>query len=169
LHRFVYHARSSFRNTAAFMTTHIRTATPADLATIVEFNRRLAAETESKTLDPERLTLGVQAALEHAAYGQYYLAERDREIAGQLLITYEWSDWRNGMFWWIQSVYVAQAHRRRGVFSSLYAHVAQLARKDGSVCGIRLYVDEHNRAAQNTYRALGFDATEYRIMELELR
>jgi ribosomal protein S18 acetylase RimI-like enzyme len=151
------------------MSIKIRPARSADQSSIIDFNRRLAAETESKSLDSVVLTRGVEALLKHPDRGRYFIAERDGAIAGQLLITYEWSDWRDGTFWWLQSVYVAAEHRRRGVFAALYTHVATLAREDGTVCGLRLYVDASNRDAASTYRALGFTLTHYELMELELR
>jgi ribosomal protein S18 acetylase RimI-like enzyme len=146
----------------------IRTATIGDEVRLADFNIRLARESEAKHLDADRVRAGVEAVLSTPAYGRYYVAECDGEIVGQLLTTYEWSDWRNGMFWWIQSVYVAPQHRRRGVFSALYEHVVGLARQDGGVCGVRLYVDESNGAGLSTYESLGLVSTAYRVMEREL-
>lgn len=150
------------------MSIEVRPARSADLAVIVDYNMRLASETETKTLDHETLARGVAAVLEEPARGRYFVAERDGAVVGQLLITYEWSDWRNGTFWWLQSVYVAAAERRRGVFSALYSEVLDAARRDGGVCGLRLYVEQANRNAERTYRARGFDSTPYRVMEIEL-
>jgi ribosomal protein S18 acetylase RimI-like enzyme len=101
--------------------------------------------------------------------GRYFIAELNGKPAGQLMLTAEWSDWRNGSFWWIQSVYVLDAARRQGVFTALFRHVDRLARDDASVCGLRLYVEHANQAAQETYRRLGLGATHYAIMELEYR
>src|ERR1051325_2207974 len=143
----------------------IRAATPADAEVIVEFNRLMERETENKDLDPTILSAGVKAMLGDPNKGRYFVAEagprpqplsqRERgEIVGQLGITLEWSDWRNGNFWWIQSVYVAQAARRHGVFRALYQHVRAEARKDANVIGVRLYVEHDNAAAQATYRTM---------------
>lgn len=143
----------------------VRAATPADAATVVEFNRRLALETEDKALDPATLTAGVAAVLANPARGRYYLADADGTALAQLMITTEWSDWRNGWFWWIQSVYVREDARRCGLFRLLYDHVHAEARRDGSVIGLRLYVERDNRPAQHTYRQLGMDATDYLLLE----
>lgn len=150
------------------MSFTIRPARPADAKQIADFNRCLAEETESKLLDPRTVLSGVKALVDAPENGRYYVADSDDELIGQLLLTYEWSDWRNARFWWIQSVYVAPSHRRQGVFSALYGHVAQLARQDPAVCGLRLYVEEHNAAALETYRALGMSPAGYRVLEIEL-
>ena len=147
---------------------HIRPASAADATQIAEFNCRLALESEGKRLDPETVQAGVEALLADAAHGQYFLAIDESEIAGQLLITYEWSDWRNGQFWWIQSVYVAPDFRRQGVFSKLLAHVHGLADERDDVCGLRLYVENDNTRAITTYAARGLESTGYSVMELEL-
>jgi ribosomal protein S18 acetylase RimI-like enzyme len=147
---------------------NIRPATLADASQIADFNRRLAEESEAKHLDTHTVLAGVTALLGNPAHGQYYLADDGVAVIGQLLITYEWSDWRNAQFWWIQSVYVPPQFRRRGVFSSLYAHIAELARRDPGVCGLRLYVEEHNASALATYGALGLGNAGYRVMEIEL-
>ena len=141
-----------------------RAATP-DLPTIVEFNRRLAKESEGKTLDPAVITAGVAAALADPAKGPYYLAVDGGEIVGQMQITFEFSDWRNGWFWWIQGVYVRPESRRRGVFRALYDHVLEAARRDPDVIGVRLYVEKENHAAQQTYQRLGMEWTDYWVME----
>lgn len=150
------------------MSIAIRPARPNDHETIVEFNALLAAETEGRTLDSDTLRAGVARVLAEPALGRYFVAERAGNVAGQLMITYEWSDWRNGLFWWLQSVYVPAAHRRQGVFRALYRHVEAAARAEPGCCGLRLYVDERNRAAQDVYRALGMVPAGYRILELEL-
>ncbi len=137
----------------------IRDAVLEDAPTIVDFNRRLAWETEQKRLDDATLTAGVDAALRHPEYARYFVAEASDSgaaaIVGQLMITYEWSDWRNGLFWWIQSVYVRAEFRKQGVFSRLYEHVERLARAAPDACGLRLYVEHANDAALATYRKLG--------------
>ena len=144
----------------------IRQGRPNDAPTIVEFNRRLAMETEGKVLDLAVLTAGVSAALaDPTRKGPYYLAVDGDTILGQLQITFEWSDWRNGWFWWIQSVYVLAGARKTGVFRSLYEHVAALSRRDPEVIGLRLYVERDNHAAQKTYGRLGMDQTAYLLLE----
>ena len=142
----------------------IRDATPEDVDTIVAFNAAMAEETEARTLDSERLRHGVRAILGDASRGQYWIAAAGGETVGQVMATREWSDWRNGWFWWLQSVYVAPPHRRRGVFRALYARVRDEARNAGA-CGLRLYVDRRNERAQRTYESLGMNMTEYRVME----
>ncbi len=149
------------------MTVIIRPATSTDMPIITEFNCRLAEESENKQLDQDTVIAGVTALLDSADRGRYYVAEIDSEVIGQLLITYEWSDWRNGLLWWIQSVYVAPSYRRSGVFSSLYKTVSDLARDDPAVCGLRLYVEEENERAQSTYASLGMSRTRYEVMELD--
>ena len=143
----------------------IREGRPDDWAAIVEFNRLLAQESEHKVLDPAVVTPGVKRMFADATLGRYFLAEEDGRVIGQTMITYEWSDWRNGNLWWLQSVYVDQAHRGRGVFASLYRHIEELARREAGVCGIRLYVEEHNRAAQAAYVAAGLTPAGYLVFE----
>lgn len=147
------------------MTFAIRTARPEDAATIAAFNAALAAETEGRVLDPARLAAGVAALLADSSKGIYFVADHAGSVIGQTLITYEWSDWRNGTFWWIQSVYVHPDWRRRGVFRALYRHIHALAERDPTVCGLRLYVEDHNRRAQQTYLALGMRDAGYRVLE----
>ena len=144
----------------------IRPATPSDGVGIVDFNFRLAVESENKTLDRSTLESGVAALLEDPGKGSYFLAATGSgEIVGQLMITYEWSDWRNGLFWWLQSVYVIPEFRKQGVFTELLNHVSALALGDPEVCGIRLYVDKDNAPAQSTYGARGFEHGNYELME----
>jgi GNAT superfamily N-acetyltransferase len=147
------------------MPIQVRAATPADVAVLCEFNARLSEESEGKTLDPHRLRRGVEAMLADDAKGRYFLAEEEGVVVGQLGVTTEWSDWRNGFFWWIQSVYVRQDARRRGVFRNLFQHVHEAAKRDPLVIGIRLYVDRSNHAAHGTYRTLGLEWTDYHVME----
>lgn len=145
----------------------VRPATPADAAFLVEGNAQMALETESLELDLDRLGSGVRAMFDDPARGFYLIAEIAGRRAGQMMITYEWSDWRNGVFWWIQSVYTVPEFRRRGVFRALYAHAGMLARAQGSVCGLRLYVEAHNHSAQETYRRCGMQETVYRMFEVD--
>ena len=134
---------------------------------IAEFNCRLAEESENRHLDPETVVAGVSALLASADLGRYYVAEIDGKVVGQLLITYEWSDWRNGLFWWIQSVYVVPARRRSGIFSSLYRKVSDIAQHDPAVCGLRLYVEQTNKRAHDTYVSLGMSQAGYEVMEVD--
>jgi GNAT superfamily N-acetyltransferase len=146
------------------MNPHIREARTADAATIAEFNIRMAMETEQLALEPATVDQGVRAALADRGKGTYYVAEMDGTLAGQLMITHEWSDWRNGDLWWIQSVYVRPNYRRCGVFKALYRHVQQAAR-DAHAAGVRLYVERDNHAAQQSYARLGMSLTHYAVME----
>lgn len=150
-------------------TIQVRDATVDDIPTIAAFNTAIASETENHELDQDLIHAGVTTLLADGSKGRYWLAEIGGQIAGQIMVTYEFSDWRNGTMWWIQSVYVHAEHRRKGVFSALYRHVESLARGDGQAAGIRLYVDESNRRAQNTYRSLGMRMRDYRIMEVDFR
>jgi ribosomal protein S18 acetylase RimI-like enzyme len=142
----------------------VRLATPADAAVLIEFNAAMARETEGKDLLPEVIGAGVHSLLANPAAGFYVIAEAERVLAA-LMITKEWSDWRNGSFWWIQSVYVRPEARRQGIYRRLYRHVQEMAAKDPKVCGFRLYVERENRAAQATYGALGMKETRYLVFE----
>ena len=143
----------------------VRRAAMSDLNTLVEFNAAMAQETESRTLELDRLRDGVAAVLNDETLGFYCVAEELGTVIGQLLITTEWSDWRNGYFWWIQSVYVAPGFRRRGVYSSLHSYVTAEARREGNVCGLRLYVDRDNVAAHKTYTSLDMRRSNYQLWE----
>jgi ribosomal protein S18 acetylase RimI-like enzyme len=147
------------------MALTVRPATLDDSPLIVEFNRLMAHETEGKALDTAVLTNGVRAALSDAGKGLYFIADDDGVVVGQTMVTTEWSDWRNGWFWWIQSVYVRPEARRRGVFKALYQHLLEAARRAPSVIGIRLYVEHENRRAQETYLSLGMKRTGYLLLE----
>lgn len=147
------------------MSLNLRRATPADAATIVEFNRRLAWESEAKALDVAVLTRGVAALFADAAKGFYTVAERNGEVLGQTLITVEWSDWRNGWFWWIQSVYVREDARQAGVFRAIFEHLHNEAKANG-VIGLRLYVERENERAKAAYHKLGMIDTSYELLEI---
>jgi GNAT superfamily N-acetyltransferase len=147
------------------MALTVRRGTVADALTVAEFNRRLAQETEGKALDPDLLARGVAAGLADPRKALYFLAEEGGEVHGQMMVTTEWSDWRNGWIWWIQSVYVRQEARRRGAFRALYEHVYQAACRDPEVIGLRLYVERDNHAAQQTYLKMGMEGTSYLIFE----
>jgi GNAT superfamily N-acetyltransferase len=127
----------------------------------------MAQETEGLALDADVVRPGVAAVLADDALGFYLVAEVDGQAAGQLMVTYEWSDWRNGLFWWIQSVFVRLEFRRRGVYSALHRQVAQAAREAGGVCGIRLYVEQDNTIAQQVYESLEMHRTRYQMYEVE--
>lgn len=145
----------------------VRQATAEDISTIVRFNAAMARETEGRELAEDILQQGVGAVLTDETKGLYFLAESDGRVVGQLLITYEWSDWRNGNFWWIQSVYVEEPYRGRGVFKSLFRYIEDLARHKPGVCGIRLYVEKTNTRAQKVYEQLGMHRSHYEMFELE--
>jgi ribosomal protein S18 acetylase RimI-like enzyme len=147
------------------MSLTIRRATAADEGVLVEFNAALAWETEHKRLRPEVLTAGVRAVFADPAKGFYTVAEEGGTVVGQMMVTFEWSDWRNGWFWWVQSVYVREDARRNGVFRALYKEIETQAAADPTVIGIRLYVESDNTRAQATYRALGMTTTTYGVME----
>ena len=149
------------------MTTSVRRATREDLTTIVEFNVAMAAESEHRRLDARGLTRGAEHLFDEPADGFYLMAEVDGTAAGSLMVTYEWSDWRNGRFWWIQSVYVLPKFRRAAVYSKMPAWVRKAAISDEHACGIRLYVEKQNIGAQATYQSLGMVATHYDLYEEE--
>ncbi|WP_438015279.1 GNAT family N-acetyltransferase [Sorangium sp. So ce315] len=146
----------------------IRRAAPADAAILAANNRAMALETEGKVLDTATTVRGAAALIADGGKGFYLVAERASEVVGQLMVTYEWSDWRNATFWWIQSVYVSPAARRGGVFRALYRRVQEMAADAGDVCGIRLYVETANARAQATYAALGMQRSHYELYELDL-
>lgn len=143
----------------------IRTATLDDAETIAGFNAAMARETEDKPLDLDTVRAGVEGLFADPARGFYLVAERDGRVVGSLMITTEWSDWRNGTFWWVQSVYIRPEARRQGIYSALYAEVKQRAQAADVVCGIRLYVERSNTVARDAYEALGMTATSYRLYE----
>ena len=148
---------------------NIRRAGPEDVATIASFSAAMAHETEGRRLDLDRLHLGTIALIEAPARGFFMVAELeqadDRRLLGQLMVTYEWSDWRNGAFWWIQSVYVDPAWRRNGVYRRLHDTVVEMGKADQKMCGIRLYVARDNRAAQTVYRRVGLTPSMYDVYE----
>jgi len=145
----------------------IRTATFGDAETIARFNSLMAKETEGVALDWERVLAGVRAVFERPERGWYLVALESGEVVGQLMVTFEWSDWRNGVFWWIQSVYVKPAARGRGVYKALYAELLRRAREDAGVCGIRLYVEKHNERAQGVYARQGMRRADYDLFEVD--
>jgi len=143
----------------------VRAARLSDLAYLVRFSAAMAEETERRTLDLERLRQGISGVLTSKERGYYLVAETKSRVVGQLLITFEWSDWRNGLFWWIQSVYVEPAMRKEGVYRTMHDYVLQEAKRRPDVCGIRLYVEKDNMVAQAAYRRLGMRMTGYHVYE----
>ncbi|MBN1542216.1 GNAT family N-acetyltransferase [candidate division KSB1 bacterium] len=143
----------------------IRRGRPDDLETIARFNIAMARETEGIELETETIRAGVRNLMQNPERGFYLVAESESAIAGCLMITFEWSDWRNGLFWWIQSVYVQPEFRRQGVYRRLYATIQKEAHRDPMICGFRLYVEKNNEHAIQTYRSLGMGETPYRIFE----
>jgi GNAT superfamily N-acetyltransferase len=150
------------------MALRIRHAAPTDLEFLARGNEAMARETEDKRLDPQTIRSGVAAVLSEPARGRYFIAEDESGTPiGQLLVTYEWSDWRNAQFWWFQSVYVLPSARRNGVFKALYDHVDALVRSTPGICGLRLYVETDNVAAQRAYARCGMHDANYRVMEVD--
>jgi GNAT superfamily N-acetyltransferase len=147
------------------VTIAIRAAGAADIDTIVAFNVAMAAESEGRDLHPERLRSGLEWIIGHPAEGRVIVAERNGERAGSAMMTYEWSEWRNGRFWWIQSVYVEPSHRRHGVYRAIHAWIRAQAAADPQACGIRLYVEKDNGGARAAYLGLGMVVTDYDLME----
>ena len=142
----------------------IRNAEPDDAADIIDFQNKMAWETEKLELIPEKVTNGVLAVFSDPAKGQYWVAEDDGKIIASLLITYEWSDWRNANVWWFQSVYVLPEFRRKGVFRMMYEKIRTEAEKKG-IAGLRLYVETNNIRAHKTYESLGMQCEHYRMYE----
>jgi GNAT superfamily N-acetyltransferase len=150
------------------MSLRIRDAIPSDREFLARGNEAMALETEHKRLDPHVVRQGVATVLGDQAHGRYFLAEDDAgQPVGQLMVTCEWSDWRNGQFWWIQSVYVLPAARKQGVFRALYDHVDRLSQTTPGVIGLRLYVESDNVAAQRAYRRCGMNDSGYRVFEVD--
>jgi len=145
----------------------LRPAAPADAGVIAAHNIAMAEETEGRALDPATVRAGVESVLADPRRGFYLLAEAEGQVIGQAMVTYEWSDWRNGDFWWVQSVYVAPAFRRQGIFTRIFRAVEEAARGRPDVVGLRLYVEKENRTAQETYRRLGMARSGYAMFELE--
>ena len=143
-------------------------AATEDVAAIAQFNIAMAAETEDLALDSQTVHAGVAAVVSDDRRGFYLVARSDGKAIGSLMITYEWSDWRNGNLWWIQSVYVVPSARKQGIFRLLYDNVISLAKQSGDAAGVRLYVEKDNRGAQEVYRKLGMSETAYRVFEIIL-
>ena len=146
----------------------IRKANLNDIEWLVDFNMAMALETENRELSRSVLTRGVKSMLDNPEKGFYLLAEYEEWVVGTLMITYEWSDWRNGFFWWIQSVFVEKGFRKRGVYSALYQHVKNVADQSGNVCGFRLYVEQNNAIAKRAYERQGMVSTRYEMFEEDI-
>ncbi len=145
----------------------MRRAVPEDMESIVRFNAAIALETEGKVLDAEQLREGVAAMFKRHGLGFYCVAESSGRVVGQLMITTEWSDWRNSHYWWIQSVYVDTGHRRLGVYRTLHSFVVAEAREKGGVQGLKLYVDRDNKPAQSVYASLAMSHSHYDLWEID--
>lgn len=143
----------------------IRQAVSTDVETIARFNIALCRETEGRELDPATVTHGVRRFVCEPNRGKYFVAEIDGQIVGQAAYTFEWSDWRNGEIWWIQSVYVHPDFRSQGVFRTLFMHIKELGEADVDCCGLRLYMEQENDTARASYRRLGFSETGYVVFE----
>jgi GNAT superfamily N-acetyltransferase len=142
----------------------IRKAKPEDAVVIIDFQKKMAWETEQMALVTDLVTRGVKAVFENPARGQYWVAEREGIVISSLLITHEWSDWRNADVWWFQSVYVLPEYRRKGVFRKMYTFIKEEAVRKG-IAGLRLYVETNNFPAQKTYESLGMQSEHYRMYE----
>ena len=147
------------------MEIHTREAVVTDAPAIIAFQQLMARETESIELDEPAVGRGVHAVFGDPSRGRYFVAEAEGRVIASLLITYEWSDWRDGNVWWIQSVYVRPEHRRRGVYARMYEELKGRALAEGSVRGIRLYVDRRNTPAQEVYRRCGMNGDHYLVFE----
>lgn len=150
------------------MSLDIRDAVPADAPQLAQWAQAMAWETEQKTLPAETVLAGVVNGMASPERARYFVAEVSGVAVATLMLTTEWSDWRNGQWWWIQSVYVEPAYRRQGLYRALYRHILALAKADTGVCGVRLYVEKDNAVAQQTYTALGMQDAHYRVFEQAL-
>jgi ribosomal protein S18 acetylase RimI-like enzyme len=149
-------------------TIAVRNAREQDIPALTDFNLAMARETENKILSFAKVKAGMRAVIRYPDHGFYLVADLNGRVAGSLLVTREWSDWRNGVFWWIQSVYVPPEFRNLGIYRALYDAVKARAKSTPEVCGFRLYVAKSNRAAMAVYSKLGMTETEYRIYEESL-
>ena len=143
----------------------VRMGEEKDAEILAKSNIAMALETEQKRLSPPVVANGVQALLSNPRHGFYVVAEIDHEVVGSLMVTYEWSDWRDASFWWIQSVYIKPEFRKQGVFRRLYEFVKDKASRGTNVCGLRLYVEQDNIAAQDAYERIGMSRIPYKFYE----
>ena len=146
-------------------TIRVREATDQDIPSIIDFQLKMALETENITLNIATLSQGIQRLFKDSSKGRYYVAVESSEVIGCLMTTYEWSDWRCGTVIWIQSVYIPEIHRGKGVYKKLYTFIQQLVRNEPDLRGIRLYVDKTNQSAQKVYTRLGMDGEHYQLFE----
>lgn len=145
----------------------IRRAEEKDIEIITEYNCKMALETEDLELDKNTVLNGVRRAILDESKAVYFVYQVEANVVAQLMLTKEWSDWRNGFFYWIQSVYVDKAYRRKGIFKQLYRHVEKLLEDNPDACGLRLYVENNNKRAKRTYESLGMYETHYNLYEIE--
>ena len=143
----------------------VRLATRDDVKSIVDFNRSMAMETENISLDKAVITQGVEAIFDNSKHGFYIVCELEDKVRACLMISYEWSDWRNGLFWWIQSVFVQKEFRQQGLYKSMYDFIKTKADLSEGIAGIRLYVDQNNTKAQSVYTKLGMIKSNYQLFE----
>ncbi len=143
----------------------IRKAKPSELGILVSFQQKMALETENLELDSDMLHKGVQAVFDDENKGIYYVAVESNEVIASLMITYEWSDWRNGQVYWIQSVFVLPEHRGKGVYKQMYLHLKKIVDETPEILGLRLYVEKDNINAQKVYSKLGMDGEHYKMFE----
>ncbi len=143
----------------------IRLASQEDQQIIADFQLKMAMETENFQLDPETVSTGVNAVLRDPAKGKYFVADDDGHVVASLLITFEWSDWRNKWVAWIQSVYVIDEYRQQGVFRKMYEHIRSWAKQDAEIAGLRLYVDKSNHRAIEVYKRIGMNGEHYQLFE----
>jgi ribosomal protein S18 acetylase RimI-like enzyme len=143
----------------------IRRALPGDIPFLMDFQKKMAKETENVTLNEHLLTEGISQLFKNPEKGIYYVAELDTAIAGCLMTTFEWSEWRNGNVLWIQSVYVSKAFRGRGVYKEMYSHIKEIVQNDSSLKGIRLYADKNNKGAHHVYSKMGMNGDHYLVYE----
>ena len=143
----------------------IRKAEPRHIDVLIDFQQRLAMESENVVLNGDTLRKGMEAMFEDSRKGLYYIASDGDEVVGCHMITYEWSDWRNGMVWWLQSVYVKESHRKMGIFKMMYDNVITMIKNDPNLIALRLYVDKSNERAMKVYAAMGMDGSHYTVYE----
>lgn len=143
----------------------IQKASAIHIDTLIDFQQKLAFESEQVTLDPSLLREGMQAMLDDPSKGAYYVVLDGSEVIGCHMITFEWSDWRNGMVWWLQSVYVKESHRKKGIFKRMYDNITAIIKEDPGLIGLRLYVDKSNARAMKVYESMGMDGSHYTVYE----
>lgn len=143
----------------------IEKASSRHIDDLIDFQQRLAFESENVQLNAETLRAGMSAMFADPSKGSYYVAVENEEVVGCHMITFEWSDWRNGMVWWLQSVYVKETHRKKGIFKMMYDNVISIIRENPDLIGLRLYVDKSNTRAMKVYESMGMDGSHYTVYE----